>query len=469
MSGKLLRFGGILLVFLVLAGLIAVVAYQQAQQFFVTYNVTQLQGLALVENTPVPEPGSTPAIDDGAYVPEAGPSGPIPDPWDGASPVAILVMGIDAGSSNTTDREGPPKTDSMILIKIDPLAKTIGILNIPRDLWVNIPGFDYYKINMAYFLGESAQLPDGGPGLAMKTVEGLLGVPINYYAQIDFVAFEKFVDQIGGIELDVAEEITVDPIGKGNTVILQPGKQVVAGPVALAYARARKTEGGDFDRALRQQQVILAIRKQVLDPIRFPGLVANSSQIYNDLASGIHTNLTFNQAMQLGWLVTSIPEESIRRGVIAPPDAVLLAKSPDGTQDILKPITDKIRELRDEVFGGSQAFLPTSAAGYSPAELVKAEGAKVVVSNAAGVEGLAAKTQEYLTTLEVNVVSSGNASQFPPTTRVVDYTGNPYTLKFLVDLMRISPNQIIYQYNPVSDVDVEVIIGPDWANNNPMP
>ena len=466
MSGKLLRFGGILLVFFAVGGLIAFVAYQQAQQFFATYNMTQLQGLALVENTPTPEPGATPSV---VIVPETGPSGPVPDPWDGASPVTILFMGIDAGESNTTDREGPPKTDSMILFKIDPLAKSIGILNIPRDLWVNIPGFDYYKINMAYFLGESAQLPDGGPGLAMKTVEGLLGVPINYYAQIDFVAFEKFVDEIGGIEIDVAEEIVVDPIGKGNTVTLQPGTQIVTGPVALAYARMRKTDGGDFDRALRQQQVIMAIRKQVLDPLRFPGLVTNAAQIYSNLANGIHTNLTFNQAMQLGWLVSSIPEEDIHRGVIAPPDDVLLAKSPDGTQDILKPITDKIRALRDEIFGGSNAFLPISAAGYSPAELMKAEGAKVVVSNAAGVEGLAAKTQDYLIKLEVNVVSSGNATQFPPTTRIIDYTGNPYTLKFLVDLMRISPNQIIYKYNPVSDVDIEVIIGPDWANDNPMP
>lgn len=468
MIGKFLRAGGILLAFVVLAGVVAIVARQQAQQFFATYNITQLQGLALQQNTSTPEPGSTPQAEGDNPTP-SGPVGPVPDPWDGASPVTILFVGIDAGSSNTADRDGPPKTDSMILFKIDPLAKTIGILNIPRDLWVNIPGFDYYKINMAYFLGESAQLPDGGPGLAMKTVESLLGVPINYYAQVDFGAFEKFVDQIGGIEVDVPEEIVVDPIGKGNTVTLQPGKQILAGPVALAYARARKTDGGDFDRALRQQQVIMAIRKQVLDPIRFPGLVANASQIYSDLSGGIHTNLTFNQAMELGWLATSIPEESIRRGVIAPPEAVLLAKSPDGSQDILKPITDKIRELRDQIFGGNLAFQPTSAAGYSPAELVQAEAAKVAVYNAAGVEGLAGKTQEYLKSEGVNVTVTGNASQFPPSTRIIDYTGNPYTLRFLVNLMQISETQIIYSYNPVSEIDVEVILGPDWARNNPMP
>ncbi len=467
MNGKFLRWGVTLLVFVVLAAVVAFVGYGQARQFFATYNVTQLQGLALVDNTPTPGPG-TAISPQTTLPPEAAPSGPVPDPWDGAAPVSILFMGIDAGSSNTADRDGPPKTDSMILFKIDPLAKTIGILNIPRDLWVNIPGFDYYKINMAYFLGESSQLPGGGPGLAMKTVEQLLGVPINYFAQVDFDAFEKFIDEIGGIEVDVPAEITVDPVGKGNTVTLQPGKQVLTGPVALAFARARHTEGGDFDRAMRQQQVILAIRSQILDPVRFPGLVTRAPSIYNELAGGIHTNLSFNEAMQLAWLASSIPTENIHRGAIAPPDDVLLTKSPDGTQDILKPISDKIRELRDSVFGGSQAFKPSSD-GHSLADMVKLEEAKVGVYNAAGVEGLAVKTQDYLKGQGVNVVASGNATQFPPSTRIIDYTGNPYTLKFLVDLMKISPNQILYRYNPVSEIDLEVIIGPDWANNNPMP
>ncbi len=466
MNTNILRRGGTLLVFVVLAVVLAWFAYNQARQFFATYNITQLQGLALTDSTPAP--GVTPdAV--ATTAPEAlAPSGPQPDPWDGASPVTILFMGIDAGESNTADRSGPSKTDSMILFKIDPLTKSIGILNIPRDLWVNIPGFDYYKINMAYFLGESAQLPGGGPGLAMKTVEQFLGIPINYFAQIDFAAFEKFIDEIGGVEVDVPNEIVVDPVGKHNTVTLKPGKQMLTGPVALAYARARHTDGGDFDRAMRQQQVIMAIRSQILDPGRFPQLVGNASTIYNDIAGGIHTNMAFNQAMQLAWLAASVPEENIHRGVISPPDDVLLAKSPDGSQDILKPISDKIRELRDQVFGGDAAFKPLSAS-EALTDLVKAENARVSVLNAAGVEGLASRTQQYLQTQGINAVSSGNATQFPPSTRIIDYTGNPYTLKFLVDLMKISPNQIIYKYNPVSDVDLDVIIGPDWARSNPMP
>ncbi len=73
-----------------------------------------------------------------------------------------------------------------------------GMLSIPRDLWVEIPGFGFNRINTAYTYGESNRLPGGGPGLAVKTVESVIGVPIQYYAVIDFSAFERMIDEIGG-------------------------------------------------------------------------------------------------------------------------------------------------------------------------------------------------------------------------------------------------------------------------------
>ena len=116
-------------------------------------------------------------------------------------------MGLDY--RDWVSGEGPSRTDTMILFSLDPLTLTAGMLNIPRDLWVNIPGYGYGKINTAYYLGEANQLPGGGTGLAVKTVEQFLGVPINYYAQIDFSAFERFIDLIGGIELNIEHEIKI--------------------------------------------------------------------------------------------------------------------------------------------------------------------------------------------------------------------------------------------------------------------
>jgi len=254
--------------------------------------------------------------------------------------------------------EGPPRTDTMILLTIDPLTKTAGMLNVPRDLWVNIPGYEYARINTAYPLGIAFNDPrGGGPGLAMATVEQLLGVPIDYYAIIDFYAFEQFIDELGGINMTVTNEIAIDPIGKGNTVYLKPGNYLFKGSTALAYARARYTEGGDFDRANRQQQVILAIRDRILD--LGPAKVATRAPaLYNELAAGIHTNLSLDDAMKLGWLALEIPMESVQRGAIAPPKAVSLAKSPDGTQDILVPVPDQIRVIRDQVFASSSMASP---------------------------------------------------------------------------------------------------------------
>jgi len=454
---------GLLIVFAIAAIFIAYLAYSRSFKFWVSYDVTDIGGLAIKNNpTNTPNAEGTPA----ATPLPTQMSGPVPVPWDGASRVTMLVMGLDYRDWESGD--GPPRTDTMILLTVDPLSKTAGILNIPRDLWVNIPGFGYGKINTAYSLGEAYQVPGGGPGLASDTVEQLLGVPINYFAQIDFSAFENFIDLLGGVLIDVPETITIDPIGKGNTVTLQPGEQRLQGPELLAYARARNSEGGDFDRADRQQQVILAIRKRILKPETLAWLIPKAPQIYTELAAGIHTNLNLEEAIALTWLGMDISPENIRRGAIAPPENVLFAKSPDGALDILKPIPDKIRLLRDEIFASTGMASPAGG-NADPVELMAQEAARISVLNGTLTEGLASRTQEYLQSQGASVVSTANANEVLNYTRVIDYTGNPYTLRYLTELMNITPYSIVYSYDPESEVDVVVIVGNDWAGTNPMP
>lgn len=466
--------------FLLVGFLIAVLAvayltYTAVRDFVSHYKVTKGQGIALSENNS--QPTSTPnalgtvePTSEGVIIPIQD-IGPEPRPWDGASRVTVLVMGLDYGDWSS-ERKCPCRTDTMILLTIDPLTRSAGILNIPRDLWVTIPGFDKnYKINTAYFLGQSNNLPEGGPGLAVKTVEQFIGVPINFYAQIDFHAFEKFINLIGGVELDIKEKIKVDPIGPENSVTLKPGKQTLRGPIALAYARARYTAGGDFDRANRQQEVIMAILNRVTEPERFPTLITKAPQLYEQLSRGVHTNMTLDQAIQLAWLVYQFPKENIKRGVISPPDMVELstAVGDDGvTQDILVPVPDKIRELRDSVFNITEPASPLNASA-DPKAAMQAEAARVVVNNGSSTSGLAARTQDYLKSQGVNVVTAGNADSIYPATTIIDYTGKPYTVKYLVDLMGIQAANIYSSFDPNKDVDVTVILGQDWGNSNPMP
>jgi polyisoprenyl-teichoic acid--peptidoglycan teichoic acid transferase len=152
---------------------------------------------ALPGDPVIRQPG---AIEDGDELPEViiGADLPTPDPWDGVSRVNLLVMGLDFRDWEAGDT---PRTDTMIVLTIDPLNNTAGMISIPRDLWVSIPGFENAKINTAYYLGEVYNLPGGGPGLAARTVEELLGVPIHYYAQIDFQAFVDFIDHIDGVKV----------------------------------------------------------------------------------------------------------------------------------------------------------------------------------------------------------------------------------------------------------------------------
>ena len=452
---------GLFSLFIIIAIIAANVAYARSYDFFLSFDVAQIPGLA-IQDTPTPMPEGS--VDIPATPMPTLSSGPAPIPWDGASPVTVLVMGLDYRDWEAGN--GPPRTDSMILLTIDPLAKTAGILNIPRDLWVSIPGFEYGRINTAYPLGIAYDVPGGGPALAMQTIESLLGVPIDYFAIIDFYAFEQFIDELGGINVSVPNEISVDPIGKGNTVVLEAKDYLLDGPTALAYARARHTEGGDFDRAQRQQQVILAIKDRILE-LGPAEIASRAPALYGELAAGIHTNLSLNDAIRLGWLALDISATNIQRGAIAPPKAVLMAKSPDGAQDILIPIPDQVRLIRDQVFASSNLASPILNSGDAQANM-KAEAASVILANGTYTGGLASDTQSYLQSQGVNVIGTQN-SDYTTYTRIIDYTGKPYTDRYLVDLMNISPYNISFEYDPNSKVDVLVILGDDWAGNNPMP
>ena len=395
-------------------------------------------------------------------------NGPTPVPWDGANRVNILVMGLDY---RDWEGEGPSRTDTMMLLTLDPVSRTAGMLSIPRDLWVNVPGYDYGKINTAYYLGELYKLPGGGPALAEQTVNELLGVDTNYYAQIDFSAFENFIDQIGGIDVEVPYELTVDPIGPGNTVTLPAGVQHLDGPTALAYARNRDTWGADFDRADRQQQVIMAIFDKLTSLGNLPKLIANAPTIYNNLRYGIHTNLTLKEIISLAWTVSQIPRENIKRGIIGPNETTR-SFSPDGL-DILIPDMEAVRAVRDQVFStdaGTTGEAPVATLYISnPEELRAAENATVSVLNATTTAGLASTTSDYLSTKGINVTVTGNAEEKSDSTVIIDYTGKPYTVQYLVELLNIQPNSMYSRYDPNSQTDIAILLGTDWADNNTLP
>jgi polyisoprenyl-teichoic acid--peptidoglycan teichoic acid transferase len=452
-----------LVAFIVVAGITAVLTFIAVRDFVASWNMDREQGIDLIAQQ-TKMPGLPDDMDFDPDIPLQPALGPEPQPWDGASRVSILVLGTDY--RDYEEGQNAPRSDTMILVSVDPLTRMAGMLSIPRDLWVTIPGgFEPARINMATRYGEIYRLPGGGPGLAMSTVENLLGIPIDYYVMLDFYAFERFIDEIHGVKLVIPEEIRVDPLGEDNAKILQPGEQVLPGDLALAYARARNTPGGDFDRAQRQHQVIMGVYKRILEFEMLPTLVTKAPVLYQELSAGVKTNLTLMQVVQLAWLGVQIPEENIKRGIISS-EHVIMATSPDGAS-VLKPRPEQIRRLRDEIFTAEGPISPAAANAESQ-ELMQAEEANVSILNGTSTPGLAARTADFLKDRGV-IVNSDNSPEFYASTTIIDYTGNPYTLQYLVDLMNINNNRIYHRYDPTSEMDVVLILGSDWANSNPLP
>src|SRR5687767_5179775 len=368
------------------------------------------------------------------------PASDLPPAWDGASRITILIIGLDF--RDYIANQGAPRSDTMILLTIDPLTKTAGMLSIPRDMWVNIPGFGYSRINTAYSSGEGNRLPGGGPELARKTVEQFIGVPIQYYAQVDFNTFIQFIDRIGGIDIHNDEELRLDRIGSGKDKIKLTccGMRHLPGEAALAYARHRKGDEGDFGRARRQQKVILAIRNKVLDPANFATLLPQADDFYNEFSAGIRTNMPFDTAIRLAVLARDIPVENIKRGAIDTSmvafDNVIL-----GGQDasIMKPLPDKIRVLRDEIFTSGGAVSPMAAQG-DPLTLAKADTARIRLLNGSFTPGLETTTGNYFIGQGLGVTEVGPADRAYDRTTVVLYSPKLYTLKYFYALFGINSN-----------------------------
>jgi LCP family protein required for cell wall assembly len=393
----------------------------------------------------------TPVTDVGVTAPE----------WNGSDRVTLLLMGLDY--RDWLADEGAPRTDSMMLLTLDPVARTAGMMSIPRDLWVDIPGFERNRINTAYSQGEGFNVPGGGPGLAMQTVENLLGIPVQYYAVIDFYTFERLVDEIGGVNILVTQDVKISPLGRESRLLWEGETVWLDGPDTLAYARARKTEGGDFDRAKRQQQVAMALRDTVFNLDMVPTLVTKAPALYQEVSSGIRTNLSLDQMISLGMMALQVPQGNIHKAVISPPDYVTLETLPDGAQ-VLKPVPDKIRELRDQIFTNTSAVGPSVSAD-DPSEGARIEAARISVRNGSGTEGLATQTAEYFKAQGLNVIEVGNADRldYDKSILMVQNATYPYAVRFLAGLLNLSQSQILYPVTSDPEVDVIVVLGYDWA------
>lgn len=203
----------------------------------------------------------------------------------GKKPISILLMGTDTGALGRTDKG---RTDTMIVVTINPKTKKTTMVSIPRDTYTQIVGSQTQdKINAAYTYG--------GTETALKTVEKLLNVPINYYVLVNMSGLEKIVDAVGGVDVNVKFSWT-DPQHVGNYKFTK-GPMHLNGAQALAYARMRYVDPqGDYGRQVRQQEVITQIVKKALSA----SSLSNYQQLMTSLASSMRTDLQFDDIVAIG-------------------------------------------------------------------------------------------------------------------------------------------------------------------------
>lgn len=270
-------------------------------------------------------------------------------PWDGSSRYTLLVMGLDR---RPNERGLAYRTDTMMLVSIDPTTQSVGILSIPRDLYVDVPGYgELQRVNSAMVLGELQQ-PGYGPQLTMQTVQYNLGIRVYDYVLMDFNAVISLIDVLGGVDI-VLERDLIDyqypDMNFGyDPLILRAGPQHLDGATALKFARTRHGDN-DFERARRQQQLMYALRDRVLSANMLPQLIVQSPSILSALNNNLYTSLTVDRIIQLGLYLRDIPTDNIRTGVI---DGDYLAGyvTQSGAQ-VLVPRRSILSNLLTEVFG----------------------------------------------------------------------------------------------------------------------
>jgi LCP family protein required for cell wall assembly len=319
---------------------------------------------------------------------------------EGDGRVNILLIGIGG-----LQHQGGELSDVNMVVSIDPISKDVAMISIPRDLYVPIPGNYSTRINAAYSLGEQ-ESEGSGAKLAVQTVEKVLGVPIHYYARVDFTGFEQAIDAVGGVDV-VVEKSLYDPsfpapgLNGYEPFRISAGKQHLDGRTALRYARCRKGNcGDDYGRAQRQQQVLVALKDKALSL----GTLSNPSKVYKLISAiGDHAKTDLNQReiKKLLEIAKDIDtKQKIQSEVIGSGEAEdLIVSSKIGGADVLVP------SLGISNFSAIQAF----ARELFVDGFIKQEAAKVVVLNGTLRPGLATTTSDLLKSYGYNVVTVGDA------------------------------------------------------------
>lgn len=354
--------------------------------------------------------------------------------------VNILLAG---DSADDPHHAGAQLTDSIMLVSIDTKNHTGFMLSVPRDLWVNIPGLSHQKINAANEVTSFSQsgYPKGGMGQLQQIVQADLGIPVNYYALVNYAALKDAVNAVGGVTINIQSP---DPRGLYDPNIakvdqgplkLPNGIVTLGGQTALNLARSRgdpcscgHTQYGfpqsDFNRTEHQRQMLTAL----IEKAQSAGVITNPikvSQLFSSFGKNIATDLTLQDVVRFTEITKGINVSKLQP----------LSLSNSGQNMLLKNYTAS---------DGEEALIPTAGIDdfgqirqfyqqLTSTNPVIHEAPSVVVLNASGVTGLAHKQAAMLQEKGFNVIGAADANGLYPHSLIVDISNNqkPASAKLL--------------------------------------
>lgn len=315
--------------------------------------------------------------------------------------VNVVLMGIPGAGA-----DGPNLTDTLIVASLatKPEEKSF-LFSLPRDLSVKVAGYGDTKINTVYEVGNARETGGGGK-LVEQTVGEILGISVSYFARIDFSGFEKLIDELGGISITVDKDLHDDqypgPNSTYQVVDIKAGTYNMDGATALKYARSRQSTS-DFDRARRQQQVIVAVRAKAEEQ----NLLVNPAKaitILDLVTDHLETNLKLTEMKRFITLFKDLNIDNLVTKVFDDSATGLLYANKVNEIYVLQPVGDNYTQIQAYV----QKVLSGEAVVAEVEQQVSREPLKVEVLNGTNVTGLAKKIATQLEASGYKIVATGN-------------------------------------------------------------
>jgi LCP family protein required for cell wall assembly len=210
-----------------------------------------------------------------------------------------LLLGVDAEGTESS------RSDVILLVHVMPAVRKVNVISVPRDTRVKLAGVGETKINHAHAVGQTKGGSKGGTEAVIQAVSDLFQVPIHYYAKTNFTGFQHFIDDVGGVDIDIPQEMWLSE----SHTHLQPGIRHLDGKRSLSFVRERYSlDNGDFGRQIDQTLLLKAVVQKLVEPERLPELPELIAKVKKDV---VETNFSDSDLISLALLFKGILHDQI--------------------------------------------------------------------------------------------------------------------------------------------------------------